>query len=324
MKRQVLIGVLVAGSVFAAPNADLPEAQITVRVVDENSRPMASVDVSVTFEMPKYKPGVWGSSEMMTRRGLSNSQGVFSAAAKSGNYVGYGAQATGYYPSTGKPVEFARSEGGRWQPWDPTVILILKKIKRPGPMYARRLEGKIPVVDEPVGFDLMEAAWVTPHGKGKSSDMLFKVTKRVISFHDFAAELLLSFPNNGDGILLMPPDTQRGSELRSPHEAPETGYGSSLSLLQGNSKERGQYGMINEDKNYFFRVRTVLDERGQVVSCLYGKIYGRIEYFPVSSKAAKLRFTYYLNPTTNDRNIEFDPKRNLFRNLKSDEQVRDP
>ncbi len=26
-------------------------------------------------------------------------------------------------------------------------------------------------------------------------------------------------------------------------------------------------------------------------------------------------FTYYLNPSPNDRNLEFDPKRNLFTNL---------
>ena len=35
-------------------------------------------------------------------------------------------------------------------------------------------------------------------------------------------------------------------------------------------------------------------------------------------------FAYYLNPTPNDRNIEFDPKRNLFTNLKTEEQVTAP
>lgn len=45
---------------------------------------------------------------------------------------------------------------------------------------------------------------------------------------------------------------------------------------------------------------------------------------PITSKAANLRFTYYLNPTPNDRNVEFDPKRNLFTNLKSDERVTAP
>jgi hypothetical protein len=261
---------------------------------------------------------------MITKRGLSSGDGLFSAAEKSGNYVGYGAEVAGFYPSTGKSLEFVKSAEGRWLPWNPTVALILKKIIRPVPMYARRLETEIPVLDDSVGFDLMEADWVAPHGRGKSNDFLFKVTKRVVSFNDFGAELLLTFPNSGDGISMMPADIHGGSELRSSHEAPAAGYGPSLSSLQGNSKERGQYGMTVEEKNYFFRVRTVLDERGQVVSCLFGKIYGGIEYFPVSYKAAKLRFTYYLNPTSNDRNIEFDPKKNLFTNLKSDERVTAP
>ena len=82
--------------------------------------------------------------------------------------------------------------------------------------------------------------------------------------------------------------------------------------------------MKPQQKSYALRVRTVLDERGQVVSALYGKIYDTIEYFPVESKTAKLRFTYYLNPVPNDRGMEFDPKRNLFTNLKSDERVSTP
>jgi hypothetical protein len=45
----------------------------------------------------------------------------------------------------------------------------------------------------------------------------------------------------------------------------------------------------------------------------YGKIYGDF-----------MNFTYYLNPTPNDRNVEFDPKRNLFTNLKDDERVTMP
>jgi hypothetical protein len=44
------------------------------------------------------------------------------------------------------------------------------------------------------------------------------------------------------------------------------------------------------------------------------------------TRAAKpeVGFTYYLNPMPNDRNVEFDPKRNLFTNLKPEEQVAAP
>ena len=37
-----------------------------------------------------------------------------------------------------------------------------------------------------------------------------------------------------------------------------------------------------------------------------------------------MSFTYYLNPAPNDRNVEFDPKQNLFTNLKRTEQVTAP
>lgn len=37
-----------------------------------------------------------------------------------------------------------------------------------------------------------------------------------------------------------------------------------------------------------------------------------------------MNFTYCLNPTPNDRNVEFDPKHNLFTDLKPLEQVLEP
>jgi hypothetical protein len=60
-------------------------------------------------------------------------------------------------------------------------------------------------------------------------------------------------------------------------------------------------------------VRTVLDEQGNVKSALYGKIYGDF-----------MHFSYYLNPTPNSRNVEFDPKRNLSKNLSNMEGVSEP
>lgn len=42
------------------------------------------------------------------------------------------------------------------------------------------------------------------------------------------------------------------------------------------------------------------------------------------SDTQAIGMTYYFNPAVNDRNLEFDPKRNLFNNLKLEEQVRNP
>ena len=65
--------------------------------------------------------------------------------------------------------------------------------------------------------------------------------------------------------------------------------------------------------NYYFRVRTMLDVKGNVVSAHYGKIYGRFEfgrYMHAGSLYLKSG-TYYFNPAANDRNIEFDRSKNL-------------
>jgi len=69
----------------------------------------------------------------------------------------------------------------------------------------------------------------------------------------------------------------------------------------------------DEYRNYYFRVRTKVDDRGNIVSAHYGKIYGDF-----------MQFKYYLNPTINDRNVEFDPEQNLMKNLKFNEGVEAP
>ena len=72
--------------------------------------------------------------------------------------------------------------------------------------------------------------------------------------------------------------------------------------------------------NYFFRVRTVLNKAGEVESALYGKIHGD---FSLDHNGV-FGFSYYLNPTPNDRNLEFDTRQNLFTKLRPEEWVSQP
>ena len=55
---------------------------------------------------------------------------------------------------------------------------------------------------------------------------------------------------------------------------------------------------------------------------MYGKIRNDIEFAP-RSKIVKIKMHYYLNPDYT-RNLEFDPKRNLFTNLPKFEKVGQP
>ena len=61
---------------------------------------------------------------------------------------------------------------------------------------------------------------------------------------------------------------------------------------------------------------------GMFISCHAFPEYGR--RCRIGGGKAWLKFTYYLNPAPNDRNLEFDPKRNLFTNLSPREVVSAP
>jgi hypothetical protein len=79
----------------------------------------------------------------------------------------------------------------------------------------------------------------------------------------------------------------------------------------------------NKWEGYFFRVRTV-EQDGKIVSARYGKIRGGIEVDPRWSSTCSVTLTYYFNPTPNDRNLEWDMKKNLFGGLTDMETPREP
>ena len=95
------------------------------------------------------------------------------------------------------------------------------------------------------------------------------------------------------------PDAEKGRGLRSPHEAPANGYQCRVRIRE-NAHHSGQPGIsdYDENRNYFFRVRAVLNANGNVKSALYGKVYGDF-----------MEFSFYLNPTPNDGNVKLTPSR---------------
>ena len=181
-------------------------------------------------------------------------------------------------------------------------------------MYAKQVRTEIPEIDKLIGFDLERGDWVAPHGEGSISDFIFyaKYTQR--SARDFDYTLSLTFSNEADGIQVANSQSiHKESRLKSDYHAPADGYLTEWEQVRTRRPEIGETNNIDRDRKYYFRVRTEVDRDGNIVSANYGKIYGDF-----------LQFSYYLNPTPNDRNVEFDPKRNLFENLSASEQVRSP
>lgn len=312
-----------------------PVAQVTVSVVDDRGTPVTGAVVLVsTFK--KWIPGDnFGHDENRTEKRVADTNGLarISIPCLTGEISFYPQTPDGFYGSYGRDFWFTNKLNGRWQPWNPTAEVALLRILDPVPMYAKNVGWgapfKIPASDSPVAYDLVEGDWVTPYGKGKTADFTFRfhaepsryVTNEYRSLSRlFDQSLTLDLSNSGDGIQAFYAKPFRGSYLRLPRTAPEAGYTNHWYWhIFTHSATQAVEGATRSDQNFIFRVRSVV-ESGQVVRAMYGKIHGDIEF----SDKGELRFTYYLNPNTSSRSLEFDLNQNLFTNLPDLEQVREP
>ncbi|MDT8317355.1 MAG: hypothetical protein RQ824_05125 [bacterium] len=309
----LLVALLTCMSINTEASAlKLPAGKVTIRVVDENGKPVVGMPVGIGFPVPaKTHRGIAGEAV----KGFSDSNGLFEAQHETMDYVNFGADKEGYYKSRGR-FNFSRSKSNQWEPWNPTVELVMRKKENPVAMYARKINVDMPVLGKEVGFDLMEGEWVAPYGKGKYPDFVFKMDSTVKSLLEFAGVLKLTFPEPFNGIQVIKEDLQYGSSFKLPRFAPESGYQDELVKDNKSIPDQPYKEDYAKDNNYTFRIRAEVEE-GKLVRAMYGKIQRDIRFDP---RSKRIHFTYYLNPDYT-KNLEFDPKRNLFKNLPDRERV---
>jgi hypothetical protein len=297
----------------------LPEWKAAVHVTDELRQPVNGAHVVIGYYI---SPPPGQSIAMDKKVGLTDLNGLFRASARAQSVdLEFAVQKDGYYP-TYQSYEL----GLNYDPvrWNPTQSVVLKKVGTPVPMYARKAQIEVPEIGKPIGFDLLEYGWVAPYGKGKHGDFIFETQRRWKDRNDFETKMEVKFFHTSDGISGPQAPTSQGSALRLPATAPLEGYLSELSRTLSRDPVSGWVKDGNKDQNYYFRVRTELDETGSVKSALYGKIHGDFQLDPINSKTLYIFFTYYINPETNSRNVEFDPSKNLFGDVPPLQQVKAP
>jgi hypothetical protein len=133
----------------------------------------------------------------------------------------------------------------------------------PVPMYARHVRTHIPATDQPIGFDLVDSDWVAPFGTGHDTDFIVTVTRRFNSRTDYDSSLRIHFPGENEGLQLFYADANVGSQLRSPHNAPENGC--ERDWYRTNAPQARM--QRRPDQNYFFRV-SVTKENGNIRSAM--------------------------------------------------------
>jgi hypothetical protein len=279
------------------------EAKVTLRVMDSEGKEVPDASVNLTFAFrQKNKP----------LKGLTDSNGLFVAQGTLTEDIIYRVTKAGYYETFARFFMAKAAtrcvENGRWIPWNPTLEVALKEKRKPIPMYQNYIETVMPAGTNRLGFDFTVGDWVAPYGKGSNADMWYVYDETFIDRDNFYIKLSFVFPGENNGCYMRKTDNY--SELVSEHEAAERGFESSyVSVIE---QEKGKYTKENrfgENDYMIFRIRTKTDDQGKIISSHYGKIYGPVGVPHRWSK--KFSFTYYLNPTPNDRNLEYDPKQNL-------------
>jgi hypothetical protein len=272
--------------------------QLTLKVTNDAGELLPGANVQVSFENENARKP---SERVTSVNGVTDPNGQVKLEGKTYDpEIGYGVRKDGHYFLSGKLYRFPDDSAFKWRPWNPTIDVVLKRIKNPVQMYAKRIEGGVPKHDGPLGYDFEIGDWVAPFGKGKVPDIIFVIDSRKRAERDFDWDLAVTFSNQGDGIQRFTPDPEP-AYFRSPYEAPEEGYLPEWKLKRWRRPDGPIQTTLEDKGGYFFRVRTELDHDGKVVKALYGKIYG--DFF---------NMVYYLNPD-GTRNMEYDPKRNLLK-----------
>jgi len=342
--KKLLIFFIACFHAFTVVNA-FPEGSITFKVVvhDEDTKaPLKNIPVMARFG---YRPAFWGDkSRTRVNKSLTDNTGLCRFTGKSNygeaNYnikkvVGYYDSSVGTYIATNQVRNFLPY---RCEPYDCTYTTLLQRIKSPISLFVKnvnimnRKKGIVGIDDTEtlLRFDFVAGDWLPPLGKGKNADMIIRTEFRLnetisnrmfkaLTYYDFINTI--EFPGAGNGILEKSVEGNLGLKIRI---ADATGYVPNKILCFGRRQKKNavikgvcpeEYTESDPKRCYCFRVRSQFDEKGNMISAIYGKIYGDFKFDGFDKKGLTgIEFLYYLNPRPLDRNLEWDMKTNLCPN----------
>jgi len=241
---------------------------------------------------------------------LTDIYGLAVAMGRSVSDMTYTLTKDGYYKTTGRHWFYRDGENcvsnGRWQPWGYTNTVILKEHRNPVAMIAKTINIAFPFRDKAVGFDLDVGDWVSPYGEGDTSDVTFSYSSHLTDdILVFSNRLGVSFQGEGNGFIRMSKDSW--SEYVFAYEAPLKGYIQEMVLSVDRTRIKIlKRNLFGPEEYLIIRIRTVLDENGDIISARYGIVDGPIQYGDDENGGGVVQFRYWLNPTSNDRNLEHD------------------
>lgn len=320
------------GSAFAVPIPPSPiaisaKAAFTVRIVDEETGD-GMMGMMVVCPLPSSK-NIFGDLGYTVVTNFTDKSGEVRLAEKiyDDEIQCFVMNLGRYYPLPGMRIQFTNMTESlvkKWLPYDEIQTITLQKIGKKIPLFVKEARPKrnqdlTTAPDRKFGYDLVKGDWMPPFGKGEHVDIDFKLLPREnfgmgmgpsgIPDPAFRDTVQVKFVGKDNGIVKVTPPPGAVLKVRT---APKGGYLSKFNIWFGQTKTMQDDTNIDKEACHAFRVRTIRNAKGEIVSALFGKIYGDFRFtYKYSLIPTGVSFTYYLNLTPNDRNLEWDMKHNL-------------
>lgn len=331
MNTKAVIAAFAIVTIVMTAIASMGKANFSVVVIDEKTgSPISDVPVIGVFVNHYMR---WeNASEEIVQNAVTDKKGMcrFSGKTNCGDAAARVRRYSGYYDSEILVVPYTNKTNmirrPVWEPDNMVVTLALQKVEHPIPLFVKmaRLKvepSKILDNESKFAYDLVASAWLPPFGNGKHADIEFTCLPRERlpdgnngfggTAHRYKNSIQVAFPGQDNGICAMP-STSLTLKVR---EAPLDGYGSDLKVWKQLSYDLQRDEGLDKDRNFCFRIRTRRNEEGKIIESYYGKIYGDIEvrqkYDGDIPSIVGVKFLYYLNPNSLDRNLEYKTGSNL-------------
>lgn len=325
MKKIYALALVLLTSALILNTCASPNMKFMVTVIDaETEQPIEGVNIRFLFKNYGVNSSGGTSVKIDEQVKVTNKNGAVTAsgasrlnprnipikAIKSGYYAGYTTDSK-------SKVKFSYNKVlNRWEPYPCELTVKLRKVKKPMPMFVKNIRVKIPEKNKSIGFDLEIGDWVTPYGKGKTTDFSVVYDGYRKSFFDNLDTIKLSFGNEYDGFQKFLSKSNHSS-FKYPYKAPLTGYENSYAVASGHEPlPEGGFKIRDNDKQgriNIFRTRTKNNSKGEIISANYGYIT------QLDASVGELVIHYWFNSDNKSRSLEFSGE-NLFKDR--DEQGR--
>ena len=318
----------------------LSAGDVRLLLVAESGAPLAGARATVVFTTPEH-----GGEQV--RSGATDAHGAFAARGTAIGRVLIRAEAAGHYPVQADlpPADEPR-----------TRRLVLREVRRPVALHVRRFRVEWGESEpQPLGaletqtydLDLERGEPLPPRGNGRRADVRVRIERQFLAWKfppavmaelraplagaalgeadarflhgRWRARFDLTVPDPGGGWVEVSAEYLPYSALAMPHLAPAQGY-TPVRTWECRTGERGGEDLRQPERGYFLRVRPVRDDSGAVVAWHHAKFTAGLQL----DARGELGLTVHFNPVAGDRNLEFDPARNLAAPGEPDDTTRQP